>query len=331
MKKYRLFRSKKHFSILITIFFILIFIYYFYNHLEEFRQLLEIDTSSLILVGLLQLTTILVNGVFLRVILLPFSTDPSISEGFMVSLLSTIGNYFTPFRGGAGIRAVYLKTKYNFPYSDFLATLYGNYVIVFLFFAIVGITSTLLLWISSGQLFSILIMIFTTILIITILFITLPVSTYDHFFKRLPQGNNLLSYTGRFLEGWKIISQDHILMIKLLGITCLNFIIFLTMTKMVFKVLNIEIDLLSTIMYAVISNLSLFISLTPASLGIRESLLIIFSGAVGLTNSQILQAAIITRGSMFMVLAISSVIIGFQKLISCRKAYTDKKSNNKPN
>jgi len=77
---------------------------------------------------------------------------------------------------------------------------------------------------------------------------------------------------------------------------------------MLSKSLNIDLKILSNFVYNIISQLSTFVSITPNSIGLKEFILIISDQFIGLTNSQILNIAILDRLSDFISLAIFSVI-----------------------
>jgi uncharacterized membrane protein YbhN (UPF0104 family) len=52
----------------------------------------------------------------------------------------------------------------------------------------------------------------------------------------------------------------------------------------------------------------LLISITPGSLGIREAVFLISSQSIGLDQDQILQLAVVDRGSLFVLLFILMII-----------------------
>ena len=83
--------------------------------------------------------------------------------------------------------------------------------------------------------------------------------------------------------------------------------------------LNIDLKILSNFVYNIISQLSTFVSITPNSIGLKEFILVISDQFIGLTNSQILNIAILDRLSDFSSLAVFSLIFYFIKAFFMNK------------
>ena len=83
--------------------------------------------------------------------------------------------------------------------------------------------------------------------------------------------------------------------------------------------LNIDLKILSNFVYNIISQLSTFVSITPNSIGLKEFILIISDQFIGLTNSQILNIAILDRLSDFISLAVFSLIFYVMKAFLTNK------------
>src|SRR3972149_3081522 len=135
----------KNSRILITVLVLGLFAAYFIFNIEKFKPLLDVSFVLLLLIALANIGGIFINGLFTKFILEPFKKFISIAEAFYVSVISSIGNFFAPAGTGFGIRAVYLKKKHGLPYSEFISTLSGSYILVFLVSSFVGLVSLYLL------------------------------------------------------------------------------------------------------------------------------------------------------------------------------------------
>jgi uncharacterized membrane protein YbhN (UPF0104 family) len=71
--------------------------------------------------------------------------------------------------------------------------------------------------------------------------------------------------------------------------------------------LDIFIDIENLFLYSALSGVSLLVSLTPGSLGIREAVFLISSQSIDLDQEQILQLAIVDRGILFILLFIMMI------------------------
>src|SRR3989344_4422755 len=135
----------KNLRLIIFIIVIAVFTVYFLLNVEKFKPLLEVNIGLLLIIALANLAGIFINGLFTKFILEPFKKLISVAEAFYVSVISSIGNFFAPAGTGFGIRAVYLKKKHGLPYSEFISTLSGNYILVFLVNSLIGLLALYLL------------------------------------------------------------------------------------------------------------------------------------------------------------------------------------------
>jgi uncharacterized protein (TIRG00374 family) len=95
-----------------------------------------------------------------------------------------------------------------------------------------------------------------------------------------------------------------------------------------FIALGITVKFLDLILYSTLSGVSLLISLTPGSLGIREAVFLISSQSIGLNQEQILQLAIVDRGILFILLFIMMVFtMIFLKEFNLKEVFLAKKED----
>jgi uncharacterized membrane protein YbhN (UPF0104 family) len=289
--------------VLVALTVIAAFVVYFALNADKFRPLLHIKLIYLLLAVGLNMAAVFVNGLFTKAILIPFGKHISTGESFYVSLISSVGNFFAPAGAGFGIRAVYLKKKFNLAYSDFMSTLAGNYIIVFLVDSLFGLIA---LWFLRDRIYGryyllliVLLIIFISSLILSLLRIKIP--RYDHRNRLIgPVARNL----GRVINGWSNIIKNKPLMLELTGITILNVTLTLVLMAVIISSLGFSISFAGLVLFTVLSSLSLFINITPANLGVKEAVYLFSSGVLGFSASQILSIALIDRGVFFVVLLV---------------------------
>ena len=253
--------------------------------------------------------TIFVNGVFIKVILQSFNKVITILESFYVSVISSLGNYFLPMRGGAAIRSVYLKKKYNFSYAHFVSTLYGNYIIVFLVSSFIGLLSLVLIdikySISSLPLYFFFGVLFVVMLVLSL--VKFPLEKIKEPKRKF--FGKVVGIVKNILKGWNIIVDDKELLFSLIGLTVVNIFVTNVLFYVQFRALNIDVNLLNTVLYNALSSVSLLVSITPGSLGIREGIFSITSDILGIANEQIMQLALLDRGVSVIVLIVLFVVL----------------------
>ena len=127
------------------------------------------------------------------------------------------------------------------------------------------------------------------------------------------------------LNGWNIIVGNRELLLSLIGLTLINIFITNVLFFVQFKALNIDVNLLNTILYNALSSVSLLVSITPGSLGIREGIFSITSDILGITNEQIMQLALLDRGVSVIVLVVLFMVLWVGRKVVGRKVDLEKK------
>jgi uncharacterized protein (TIRG00374 family) len=289
--------KKKIFQILVLIVLITWFGIYFYQHFDEFRDLKIVNSILLIPISLLAVIFLINNGLVLKYFLKPFNIKLKFKEWFGLSVITTMGNYLTPFRGGAVARAVYLKRIHQFPHAYFLSTLAGIYIVVFLVNSFVGVLTMIFLYHFLGVfnilIFTIFLAIFLTLLAIIIFSPRFKETKYPFFNKFI-----------NVLNGWHLIKSNK-KMIAVIGlISVINVGIIVLMMFLEFRVFGLEIPLLSALFLSIVSTLGLFISITPGALGIKEAIIVFTATVINIPVSQALTVSILDRVVGLVIIAI---------------------------
>lgn len=299
----------KYLKIVITIAVLGFFVYYFINNKEDLLKVLSVTILPLVGIMISYSIVFYLNGVFIKVILKTFKKKISLIESFYVSVISSLGNYFLPMRGGAVIRSVYLKKNFEFPYEYFVSTLYGYYIIVFLVNAFVGLISLVVISIKYGVTSIPLYLFFGGLFVamLVLSFVKFPV-------KKIKGSKNkvldkVLSVIKNILEGWNMIVENKRLLISLIVITLVALVAGIALFYFEFRALSIDVSIMNVILYNCLSGVSLLVSITPGSLGIREGIFSITSDILGISNEQIMQLALLDRGVIVIVLVVLFVVL----------------------
>lgn len=292
----------KYISLLLTVLILILFGLYIYRNPEILTVLKDIEGEYLLIIVISFLIVFLLEGYFIKVTLLAFDRRITTKEAFYLSTLSRVGNYLLPMRAGAVFRATYLKKKYNFEYSKFLSTLYGYYIILFLLYSVFGVSSLFLKWWLNDQFYFALILFFGSLLLamLFLMFVRIP---FERIFKKEESVfSKVGKFLDRFMKSWDNIVSNRKLLLQLISITLANILVNTIIIYFEFISLGINVKVLDLILYGSLSGVSLLVSLTPGSLGIREAVFLISSQSIGLEQEQILQLAIVDRGILFFLL-----------------------------
>ncbi|MBP8979238.1 flippase-like domain-containing protein [Candidatus Dojkabacteria bacterium] len=299
----------KYLKVIITLGVLGYFVYYFFNHKSDLQTVFQTPLKYLILIFLLASVSFFINGIFIKVTLKSFKKVISVLESFYVSVMSSLGNYFLPLHGGTVIRSVYLKKRFDFPYTHFVSTLYGYYIVLFLVNSFMGLISLLVITlkygVSSLPLYLFFGLLFVGMLILT--FLKIPAKKNNKSkFKFL---DKVLEIIRKVSEGWNMIVEDKGLLLSLIGISVVFFISTGFLYYFEFRGLGIDVSIMNVILYNCLSGVSLLVSITPGSLGIREGIFSITSDILGISNEQIMQLALLDRGVIVIVLVVLFVVL----------------------
>ncbi|HYG84386.1 MAG TPA: lysylphosphatidylglycerol synthase domain-containing protein [Verrucomicrobiae bacterium] len=198
-------------------------------------------------------------------------------EGFLLTIYSTIVNFFGPLQSGPGFRAIYLKKKLGIKLRDYgLATVY-----YYLFFAIFSAIFLLL-----GVLEPMAIVFAVAGLVgLAFLFIIWRKRTG----KKAPSGSPKL-----FLQ---------LAVVTLLQVTVVAIIYFIELRS-----IDSSISLQQAFTYTGAANFALFAALTPGSIGIRESFLLFSQQLHGIDSQTVIAASVIDRAFYFIFLGLLFLI-----------------------
>lgn len=292
---------KKNISYAITLLVIIIFGVYLSLNFEDFRPLLHINTFFLVLILIGNLATIFANGLFIKFVIQPFGKHISTSESFYVSILSSVGNFFTSVGGGLSFRAIYLKKRHQLSYSKYLSTVSGNYIFVFFVTSLIGIVSLFMLRDHRNVQYFILL---ASFLFLFLCCLAISLLKLPKFSNRINHNkiNSILEIIDQVSIGLKTIFHSKKLLVQLLALTLFNLSITLINNYLIIKSLDLSIGLPQLALFSVLGLLSLFINITPANLGIKEAVYIFSSSVVGFSVSEIIAISLIDRGVLFLSL-----------------------------
>ncbi|MEX0881685.1 MAG: lysylphosphatidylglycerol synthase transmembrane domain-containing protein [Candidatus Saccharimonadales bacterium] len=288
-------------SLLITAFVAVVFTLYFVFNTERFRPLLEINIYLLGIIVLANFVGIFTNGLFTKFILEPFNKFISVSESLYVSVISSIGNFFAPAGTGFGIRALYLKKKHGLPYSEFISTLSGNYVIVLLINSFMGLVALYFLRDQYSAQYLVLTIVFSLMFVVSLALslIRFPLSEEDRVAK---SKSWLVKSFFRVIYGWSKIVSNKWLILRLISLVSANFLLATFMYWAIIESVHLSIGIPELLLFTVLGSLTIFINITPANLGVKEAIYLFSSSVLGFSVSDILLIAIVDRGVQFTVL-----------------------------
>jgi len=296
--------KKRIFQIVILIILIAWFGVYLHQHLEEFQQLKIANFFYAIPLGMLFICLLINNGLIVKYLLEPFEITLKFKEWFGLSVITSLGNYLTPFRGGAIARAVYLKKIHQFSYSHFLSTLAGIYIVIFLVYSLFGLSAMTLLNYYYG-IFNALIFVF----FLGLFLFLLAIIVFSPEIKKTKY--SFINKCIEVINGWHLVKSNKKVLFATTLITIINVVIMVLMMLLEFKIFGVNIGLLNILFLSIISTFGSFISITPGALGIKEAIVAFTATVINLPISQVLAVSILDRAVGLAIIFILGPIFSY--------------------
>ena len=298
----KLIRGILSFGILLVL--IVLAVLYLRENLNEFGKLRFVSPMIIVALVLLFIFGYFLIGIVTKKLLRPLGVYLGVFESFALSIVTGFYNLITPFRGGMAVRAVYLKKKHNFSYTNFFSSLSASYVLIFLSAGIMGLLSSGIIYFNEG--------IFSPVVSLIFLGVSLSLLFVIIFSPRMNEGKGfILDKIAKILNGWYLIRKDRGLLFFITIISIFQLLLSSLMLYLEFYVFGIEISFVKALFLSSIGLLGLIIAITPAGLGIQEAVAVFSASTIGISPVESLSVALLGRGVSVVVLFILGPIFSW--------------------
>ena len=293
--------------------------HYSISNYEQFREVSFVNLWLLIVIAIIFIIGYIPGSIINYYTFLPLGLRLKAMEGYGLAIITGFYNLITPFRGGMAVRAIYLKKKYRFTYTNFLATLAASYVLIFFVASLLGLLSVGLIYLKTEMINWFIITLFTGIFLF-LSFIIL-------FSPTLPQTRyNWINRFINVINGWNIIRKNKQAIIGITLISIFQILLGALSLYLEFKVFGMDLSISAAIFLAAMGSLSLLISITPGGLGISEAIIVFSASTLGITPIQSLSAALAGRLVSVIVLFILGPIFSY---LLIKRGVSDDKENSR--
>ncbi|MEI7918259.1 MAG: hypothetical protein WCH58_02645 [Candidatus Saccharibacteria bacterium] len=260
--------NKKTISIA-TIFAFFIFAgYYLINHTEIMQNILGIGYLNSFLLLIFYGGVLLTNFGIMYATILLCRKKLSIKNSLLLTIYSSLINFFGPLQSGPAVRAVYLKSKIGLRIRDY------TYAMLFYYFAFAALNISLLF--------------INTLPWLTIIGIILAI-----FMTIIGINKFRLQSLKKYVLYIFALTTIQILLMTVIYSIELNAVNHLA-----------NYNIMQTIVYTASANLSLFVSLTPGAIGFREAFLVISGSLHNIPLNSIIASGVIDRAIYILFLII---------------------------
>jgi uncharacterized membrane protein YbhN (UPF0104 family) len=280
-------RYRLIFSLLMMALVFAMLIYYVKTKRADFNLLYNICFANIVGLFLSSIFFRIALGYNFYVLMLFFNVRLLFREWLGLTTIATMTNYLVPVKGGAAAQAVYLKKVYGLGYSRYLSSTIGCFVITFMVNACVGLVLSVIARGTGIMTSNWMVSFFAAVAVIVgisfmFLFMAPRIKIDNSIFRNVVEGLGKF-YHKRNLVVKFVVSQ--FLVIVAIGLRLL----------FAFKSVGVEINIMACIIVALFTSFFIFLSLTPANLGIKEFFITLSSTTIGVTPAQGLAVALIDR------------------------------------
>ncbi|NTU73751.1 flippase-like domain-containing protein [Candidatus Roizmanbacteria bacterium] len=275
---------------------------YLVSDKERLLTLKNISAVNLSCLFFLCYLTMLLSGWQFRYLSMVFDIRLTFTEWFGLTVVNSMYNYFAPARGGMVARAIYLKKKYKFPFSEFAALTTGVYWFGFLICSALALILGIISY-DPGNRTSMIIVASSATLLLVIVVLGVVVLYVDTPKLPLPSARFRTIYTTFYCGLCRF--RENTTFLLLICLFCFGFV-FLSAAALywAFVSVGIRVSFLSVLLVQAFLSVSLVVSITPGNLGIREGIIGVFAGILGISIEQALLGAFVDR-------AISIIVVFF--------------------
>ncbi len=286
---------KRILSISVLVICLLLLSYFIKGNYTVFYKLKELTLLEILSLCALFIAFLWTNGIFFDILSRRFNIR--VKENFLLSIVTSFINLFTPFLGGMWFRAWYIKKKYDLHYAHFTACLFGNYIIVFLTSSFLGLLIFAYIYWKYWVYNLIFLLLFFGIFLCSLFFVV-----FKNF--KIRRNGRFFDTINKVAEWWHLISQDRTTILKLTFLQIINILIGVIQIYIIFYYIHHHITFLEASYISIIGILAVFIWLTPWNLWVTELLYVWSAGVIGIPVEIMLLVSLIKRAIEIIVLAI---------------------------
>jgi uncharacterized membrane protein YbhN (UPF0104 family) len=248
---------------LLTLILVSLLIVYSYNNREELTVLTTISWHLLFILVVLMFISMFIRSLQSVILYWAIGIPIRIWEGFGLAVFASMTSLLFPHASFV-TKAVYLKKKYQLPYSQIPAIFLGNFVVFLLVGALVMMVSN----------FTSLILGYNVPAIFWAGIVAAVASTFLFWFE-IPIGiTNHLGHVGNMLRlfsvGWQKLRNNRALLVKAGLLQLLSFVINGFIISLAYQSLNLGISPLIGTSMAVFVSFSNLVMITPGNIGVQE-------------------------------------------------------------
>lgn len=294
-------KIKRLLSISISVGFAGWVVWFIRQRVYYFDQLFQVEWYSLTGLVLLFLCWHVLNGLLLRCLVSAFQITLAIVESTAISLVTSILNFVTPFRGGVGYRAYYLNRRHGMALGHFISVFGSFYLLDFLVKSCVAIIIILYTFLRFEKPYLSLAVVFSILGMVCFYIVFFAPSVPE-------SGGRIWIKIAKTVNSWDYIRRSRSILWHFGAISILQVVLSGLILQLAFSVSKISVGFSECVLLAIMASFGIMLGLTPGSIGIVEGIFLLTSPLVGVVTEEMLVGALIRRGADLLALVVFSPI-----------------------
>jgi uncharacterized membrane protein YbhN (UPF0104 family) len=252
---------------------------YIHSNIGRLRVLFKASLTDISLIILLILFAAFSRGAINYLFYKQLQIPLSLSEGFGLAILNTLGNLF-PFSGGLVAKGVYLKKKYQVQFAKFFS---ATVSLTICFISVNGAVGLVGLHYQSLFLNKT----YSTFLLVGFLLMTFSLVLIWCPLKLDIGSDRVQALLKNAKEGFLILGKKKQVLVAIIFFQLIGVAIVALRLQVVFGLFSLDISFFVCLIFAAVTVLTTVINILPGGIGIRESFVggasFLFGYPIGLT------------------------------------------------
>ena len=244
------------------------------------------------------------NGVFVALISQAFQVRLIAAEWLSLSFASSFANYFLPFKGGVGLRALYLSRIHGLPLSNFVSTLGVAYLMHTVVNGLLAVIAMGFIVAGDGPANAGLLVFFAAISLAGIVMMLVDIRLGGEY-ARFP-----MAQLAALLAAWSTVRRNRALLARLWLVMFVVTAATVWQCHVAFEAVSVPLPWSGVLLYAASKNLATLISLTPGALGIVEIVSIYLGSVLHYSTADALSVQALIRAVAIIALLVFGPLAG---------------------
>lgn len=292
----------KIFTAIFGIAVVILLAVYLYRNREIFSSFRSIAAWQIIVILLTETVGITLGSLMNYSLIRRFGYRVTFGDSLMLQYINNFLNKILPtIGGGAAFRGVFLKKKYDFPYSQFVSTLSGFYVISFVAISLIGLMCMLYFYTQYRAV--------NWVIIIAFLALLLPSLGVILFSPAIPEKKQrVFRILKSVVDGWNQIKKDTRFIFFYTLIVIAQLLLSSWQMLVAFQALGVDTGFIQTTFICSLGIPLSFLNFTPDGIGIREGVYMFSSNLVNIPEAMMVLTSLLLRAlAVFSTMTIGGI------------------------